>query len=451
MSINNKNKTSKYISDIAKEYSIYTCTNRAIPNVTDGLKDSQRKALWILTKQSGNIKTISLAGEMISSGLYLHGDASAADAIGKLAAPYLNNIPLIEGEGSFGTRVEPVDGIAAPRYTYVKKNVITERLMYPDLDIVPLVDNYDGSVKEPVTFLPIIPTVLLNGTDGIAVGWSTKIFPRNIQDIIRETKNAIQGKPVSNILPKYDYVDADVVSLGGGRIKVNGKVEIKDSSTVIVTELPPGLKLRKFREILNDMEDNQLIQSYVDNSAEFINVEIKFKRGFLKDKDVDFLIDFLKINETATENMVVLDWTSKVIVKYENESELITDFVKWRKDFYVKRYEKFNEDDSLELKYWQGVKACFVNKLPSKLQSMKTKADLIAEITSITVDLTDNQIENIAAFASYRWAKDYEKIVDDHIKRLTANIKTHTAILASQKKLDDIFIKELDELAKSFK
>ena len=145
---------SDYLLDTSRDYSIYVCESRSIPKVTDGLKDGQRKALYLLRNRQDKIKTISLAGEMISSGLYLHGDSSASGAISLLAAPYTNNIPLLEGIGNFGTRVAPVEGIGAPRYTYVKRGTAAQNLVYQDLAIIPMQENYDGSTMEPVTFLP---------------------------------------------------------------------------------------------------------------------------------------------------------------------------------------------------------------------------------------------------------------------------------------------------------
>ena len=121
---------SDYILDTSREYSIYVCENRAIPKVADGLKDAQRKALWLMRNKNEKIKTVALAGQMISENLYLHGDQSAAGSISMLAAPYVNNVPLLDGIGSFGTRVAPVEGIGAPRYTYVKRGKAAQELMF---------------------------------------------------------------------------------------------------------------------------------------------------------------------------------------------------------------------------------------------------------------------------------------------------------------------------------
>jgi DNA gyrase/topoisomerase IV subunit A len=205
--------SSDFINTSSKEYAIYTAQNRAIPSVCDGLKDGQRKMLWMIRNKSEKIKTISLAGSAIQEGIFLHGDVSASDTISRLAAPYLNNVPLLDGVGAFGTRVSP-DGWGAPRYTYVKKSKATQALLYTDLDIVPLKPNYDGSTYEPCNFLPLIPLVLLNGISGIAVGWSTDILPHSLQDIVEATVAAIDNKPIKKIIPKYDCMNVQTKDLG---------------------------------------------------------------------------------------------------------------------------------------------------------------------------------------------------------------------------------------------
>ncbi len=103
-----KNTSSDYISRISREFGLYTLDKRAIPAMSDGLKSGQRTALWLMRHREGKLKTMALAGQMIASELYVHGDTSAADAISMLAGPYCNNRPLFHGIGAFGTRAEPV-------------------------------------------------------------------------------------------------------------------------------------------------------------------------------------------------------------------------------------------------------------------------------------------------------------------------------------------------------
>jgi len=442
--------SSEYILESSREYSIYVCESRSIPKINDGLKDSQRKALWLLKNKAEKTKTISLAGEMISSGLYLHGDQAAAGAVSMLAAPFCNNIPLLEGIGSFGTRVAPVDGIGAPRYTYVKKNKATENLLLHDLDIVPLKDNYDGSTKEPEYFLPLIPTVLLNGVSGIAVGWSTEILPRNISDIIDATIVTLDGKNIKKLIPNYDYLTVDVKNVEGNIWEFSGKVEILDTSTIRVTELPPDMTLEKFKERLNGLEEEDKIAGYTDKSTDRIIVDVKFKRGSIKDWSEGRAIEFFKLKQRKTERIVVIDWDGRTIKQYESAEDVIKNFVKWRLEYYTKRYLKKLEDSSYELKFWLALEACFKAKLPQELMTFSNRSELETRVKEITVKLKidDYQIDKIVNLSSYRWAKDYLIEIKQKMLDIKSDISEYQSILADKNKIQEIYRSELMNLKK---
>lgn len=444
-------KTSQHIKDISKEYSIYVCENRAVPRVTDGLKDSQRKMLWLLRNRSDKIKTISLSGLSISENLYLHGDASASDAISRLAAPYCNNIPLIQGIGSFGTRVAPVDGIGAPRYTYIKKSQATEKLIYPDLDIVPLKENYDGSTMEPVTFLPIIPTVLLNGVSGIAVGWSTDILPRKFEDIVDATIQALDGKKIKKITPNYTYLKCGVSHIEDNSWMFTGRCEIVDSSTIHVTELPPDVTLEKFKDKLNTMEDEGKISTYIDRSTKEISITVKMPRGSIKGWTETQALEFLKLSQKKTERIVVIGWNGHSITQYDSAEKVVEDFVAWRLKWYSTRYNKLIEDDSYELKFWKGVKACFDGKLPSKLPKKQNKKEIEEEVETLTskIGLDKKQVDKITSLPSYKWAIDEYKNVESKIALLEKQIDENQSIISNEKKLKDVYKQELMDLRKS--
>lgn len=444
--------SSNYILDSSREYSVYVCEQRAIPKVTDGLKDSQRKALWLMRTRSEKQKTISLAGDMISSGLYLHGDQSAAGAISMLAAPFCNNVPLLEGIGTFGTRVAPVDGIGAPRYTYVKKNKASDMLMFRDLDVVPLKDNYDGSTKEPEYFLPLIPTVLLNGVSGIAVGWSTEILPRSLSDIIQATIDSLDCKKLKKLTPKYEYLDLAVKNIENSNVwEFCGKVDIVDTSTICIKELPPDMTLEKLKERLNVLEDEDKITGYTDRSTGKIDVMVRFKRGTIRDWTEDNAIDFFKLKQRKTERIVVIDWNGAAIRQYESAEKLIGDFVKWRLGYYTKRYEKLVADDEYELKFWLGLEACFKAKLPEELLKFTNKQQMLERVKEITLKLKldDVQVDKITTISSYKWAKDYLDEVKKMIAQLKDNIKNNKAILADPDKIREIYRNELLELKKA--
>lgn len=443
--------SSNYILDTSREYSIYVCEHRAIPKVADGLKDAQRKALWLMRSKTEKIKTVALAGQMISENLYLHGDQSAAGAISMLAAPYVNNVPLLEGIGSFGTRVAPVDGIGAPRYTYVKRGKAALELMFIDMDIVPVRENYDGSTIEPQHFLPLIPTVLLNGVSGIAVGWSTEILPRSFKSLVQATIDILDGKKIKRISPSYELYNIGVKHLEDNSWEFTGKLEILDTSTIKITELPPDLTLEKFKERLNSFEDEGKISTYTDRSTDTIDITIKMGRGGVKGWTPSRAIDYFKLKQKKSERIVVIDWNGTSIRQYESAEQLIEDFVEWRLDWYKTRYEYKVEKDDYELGFWKGVKACFDDKLPARLSGIKDRASLDAEVNKITMDLglDDTRIDRIVNLPAHRWVKDGYQTVLDKIKELQANIKNYKEILKSPEKRKEIYKEELENLKKA--
>ena len=276
-------QTSEYLRRTSREYAIYTVDSRGIPHVSDGLKNVQRVVLWVLRDRAEKIKTYALGGLCGYQKLYSHGEASLTGAIGLLAAPYKNNVCLIHGLGQFGSRKMPdKDGIGAPRYTEVQRSKAAEAFLYCDLDLVPMVDNYDGSNQQPTTLLPLIPVVLLNGAVGVATGWSTEILPRSLKSLVDATKDALLGNPIATIPPYYSKYDITVRATNKpNQWEYTGQVEIIDTSTLRVTEIPPGVSFENFLKRLTEMEDGDLINGFTDRSAETIDITIKLPRVLL--------------------------------------------------------------------------------------------------------------------------------------------------------------------------
>ena len=460
--------SSDFINTSSREYAIYTAQNRAIPSSCDGLKDGQRKMLWVMRNKTDKVKTISLSGEVIQAGYYLHGDVSASDTISRLAAPYLNNAPLLEGLGAFGTRVAP-DGWGAPRYTYVKKSKATEALLYTDLDIVPLKPNYDGSVMEPTNFLPLIPLTLLNGMSGIAVGWSTEILPHSLKDIVAATVAAIDGKPIAKLVPQFDYLQTTVKPLGDNAYEFTGKATIEGDNAVRITELPPDMSLEKFKARLNQMEDDGQINMYTDRSTKTIDIEVRFKRGVINGKPAttevingkkvkvagvdpwteEDVINFFKLKSKTTQRIVVLDFNNTSIRQYDSAEDLVRAFVEWRLGWYTTRYTKMRDELVRELNFACGIQACLKGGLPKWLPSAENKAAVEAKVRDLTskIDLTDDQIERIVSLPTYRWAKDAMEKIQGEINELCEKIVEYEGILADPAKIRAIYRQEVAALA----
>lgn len=448
-------KTSDYVLEISREYSIYVCEHRAIPHLADGLKSSQRKMLWTIRNKKDKIKTISLAGEAISEGLYLHGDQSASQTISHLAAPYCNNFPLLTGIGSFGSLVDPYS-FGAPRYTYVKKNAFTDKVLYADLDIVPLVENYDGSNLEPRHFLPLLPIVLLNGVSGIAVGWSSEILPRSLESIIDSVAKVLQKGEGEEIPPRYEYLDINYKKIDKNVWEFQGKIEKKDSSTVIVKSLPPELTLSDFKERLNSLEEEGKIQNYIDNSTENINITIKFKKGYIQNWSEEKIIEFLKLRTRKTERIVVVDFNGNSIKQYENVKTLIEDWVNWRLGFYVKRYEKKLKECMEELEYWLALQKCFEKKILQLVLNCKNRKEVLELIKKTVGNVSEENLEKIANLPTYKWNEEFCEEIENKIKQLKEKVQEYKDLLdnsdgeKSMEKLKKIFLKEITEVKEHF-
>ena len=451
--------TSDLLLKMGREYGVYVCDSRSIPLICDGLKSSQRKMLWVMKDKNEKIKTISLAGEAISMGLYLHGDQSAAATISMMAAPFLNNVPYFKGIGSFGTQIDPY-AWGAPRYTYVKKNPILDKFMFTDEDIIPMKDNYDGTCKEPVHFLPLIPTLLLNGISGIAVGWSTEILPHNPLNIIKIMKKILNNENDDlNLEPEYMNNDVIVSRINENTWEFYGKFERLDNSRIIVTSLPPDMPLEKFKEKLDQLEDEEKIQEYTDESSENIKVIIKFKRGSLQNLKDKEIYDLLKLKTRKTQRIVVVDFDGNTIKKYDNVIELIKVWCNWRLTFYRKRYENLLINSKREILQHECLLKCFEKQLLKRILNKKNKNEIYGEIEN-TISEYKNKMEkeefhkiisSISNIPIWRWNNETENDTKNKILELTNKIKEYEKILSSQEEQKKIYLEELESLENSFK
>ncbi|MCS7316715.1 MAG: hypothetical protein NZZ41_00125 [Candidatus Dojkabacteria bacterium] len=445
--------SSSYIEKIYKDYAIYVCESRAIPKVSDGLKDALRKAHWILKDKNNEIKTLSLVGEMISSGLYLHGDAPASEAISMAASPFNNNVPLIEGIGNFGTKVTPKD-FGAPRYTYVKRSFYAQKILYNDLDLVPLKENYDGSTKEPITFLPILPLVLLNGVSGIAVGWSTEILPRSLSQLIDVTIAVLNGN-LNNVdlSPRFTYLDVDIKKISENSYEINGKIERKENDVLVIREIPPYSSIEKVKKNLDFLLDSDFIKDWNDYSSEEINIEIKFKKGDLNNFDDDFLLKKLKLSEKVTERIVVIDFDGKKIKQYNDPLSLVIDFVNWRLGFYKFRFEKLLREKEREIFYNFCLLQCFERNLIKNFIKFHNKKEIMnymkEELQEFDPD--DEILEKIVNLPTYFWSKEKKEEIDKKIEQMLNDINNYKHILSSDENLKKEYIKEVMEIRKIIK
>jgi len=333
------------------DYARYVVENRAIPSCIDGLKPTQRKVVYIANKiwKTGNekpMKLFQLAGRVASEAFYHHGNTSLESSMVGMAQKFKNSLPLLEGVGQFGSLRSPAAG--APRYISAKLHP-NFRLLYQDFD---LLENKieEGEKIEPAFFLPIVPTVILNGTSGIAVGFATNILNRNPKDVVDACISTLNNKKMKVLAPWIqEFKGTFTRDLENPKTwKIKGQYQIINTTTIKITAIPPNYTYERYEEILNLLQEKGIITSYDDNSSETIEYILKFRRSVLNSlvSSEGKLERTLRLNTQETENLTTLDENGKLKI-FDKAEDIVKHFVgvrlgwyQTRKDYLIDKTEK---------------------------------------------------------------------------------------------------------------
>eukprot|EP00981_Chlorochromonas_danica_P016093 scaffold15638_cov268-Ochromonas_danica.AAC.1 len=230
---------------------------RSIAHFMDGMKPSQRKVLFACFKRNlkQEIKVAQLAGYISEHSAYHHGEASLTQTIIGMAQNFIgsNNVNLLSPSGQFGTRLMGGKDAASPRYVFTKLETITRYLFHPDDDALLEYLDEDGQSIEPTYYVPIIPMVLVNGSEGIGTGWSSSIPTYNPREIIANLRLMIEGEAPQDMVPWFRGFTGSVQSKagkGGGSFIVSGIMEQPDDQTVVISELPVGRWTTDYKQFL---------------------------------------------------------------------------------------------------------------------------------------------------------------------------------------------------------
>ena len=437
-----------YLDTDYKEYAIYVVEERAIPSVIDGFKPTQRKVIFVANKVWRNgsekpMKIFQLAGRVAADAFYHHGDGSLNSAIIGMAQKFKNSMPVLEDIGQFGSLRSPE--AAAPRYiaTKLHKNF---RLLYKDFEL--LESRYEeGNEIEPRFFLPIIPTVLLNGGSGIAVGFATNILNRNPLHLIDACLKSLDNKKYTEPSPWNREFDGDCELIDPEKFSwvFSGKYDLKNTTTVSISELPPSVTYEKFDQHLIDLESTRRIASYENNCKSNINYVLKFRREDLKLLgDSVKLKRLLKMDERQTENFTVLDEFGKLKI-FNSASEIIEYFVKYRLSFYNKRKQYIIDTLSQELLVLSN-KARFIDNIIKG----KLKINNVPRKEIILYLQTDN-FDEISGSYQYLLVLPIHSLTKETYEDLLSAMNKKEEELIEIKKVEpiDMYREDLQELKKA--
>jgi len=287
------------------DYSMSVIIGRALPDIRDGLKPVHRRILYAmhdmgLLHNRKHVKCAKVVGEGLGK-YHPHGDAALYDALVRMAQPFSLRYPLVDGQGNFGS----VDGDppAAYRYTECRMTAIAEEMLADiERDTVDFAENFDNTTVEPVVLPTKIPNLLINGSDGIAVGMATKIPPHNLTEIVNATIALVNNPqtPLIEILKLVKGPDfptgafihgragiAEAYKTGRGRFVMRAKAAIENSTkerqAIIVTEIPYQVNKRYLIERIAELVNNKTLDDVSDirdeSDRDGMRVVVELKRG----------------------------------------------------------------------------------------------------------------------------------------------------------------------------
>jgi DNA topoisomerase-2 len=393
---------------------------RSIAHVADGLKPSQRKVMYSCFQKNltAEMKVAQLAAYVAEKSAYHHGEVSLAETIVKLANDYMgsNNINLLEPCGQFGTRLMGGKDASQTRYIFTKLTKEARKLFDPKDDAILNYLDDDGRSIEPDFYMPTLPMVLVNGTEGIGTGFSCYVPPFNPDDIKENIKRMLGGEELVPMKPWFRGFKGKVYKDEGGLWVTEGTWR-DTGSRLKVTELPPGRWTQDYKEYLDGLVEKKMITSYTNNSTtEDVDFEIFGYNG----KD---LVKDLKMRKTFHVSNMHLFHPTKGIHKYESPEEILQDFVELRLEHYKKR--KAHLIDVLEKRAEMcGHKSKFVTMvIEGKLVVFKRKKQELEKEMSATFPKIDGSWDYLLNTKTIEYTEERVKALMDEAKQANVELE----------------------------
>src|ERR1700733_1582768 len=342
------------------DYAMSVIVARALPDARDGLKPVHRRILYSMYEQGHTpdkkyVKSARVVGDVIGK-YHPHGDQSIYDAMVRMAQDFSMRVPLIDGQGNFGS----VDGDppAAYRYTEARlTKVAMEVLGDIDKDTVDFTPNYDSSEKEPAVLPAKFPNLLVNGAGGIAVGMATNIPPHNLGEVIDACVALIENPALTideliNIIPGPDFPTGGIIlgrqgirsayHLGRGSIVMRGKVGFEtlrgEREAIIVSEIPyqmnKAMLVERIGELVRDKKIEGISALRDESDRDGYRVVIEMRRDALPVGVLNQLYRFTPLQQNFGANMVALDAGRPQLT---NLKDLLTIFIAFREQVVTRR------------------------------------------------------------------------------------------------------------------
>ena len=472
------------------DYSMSVITERALPDVTDGLKPVQRRVLTALSTlakpKDPYRKCARIVGDTMGK-FHPHGDSSIYECLVNLSQPWKATLPLIKGHGNFGS--VSGDGAAAMRYTEAKMSQYIEDVCLKDINFYKeyFVPNFDGTETEP-TFLPFqVPNLLVNGSTGIAVGMATNIPSHNLGEIIDATIMYLKDSDISTeelleVVQGPDFATGGIINTtkeellsiyetGMGKLKVRGKVEVRDigygRKSICVTEIPVSMigNTEKFLYKIADLVRNHEIDGVLEiadrggSDGECLCIDVKK----MSDESIQNIINILYkkagLEDTFGVNINCINDGKPEVMGIKRVLELYTEF---KKKLYNVKYSKLllEEENSRETKQGLLEAVDVIDLIIEILRGSKKVADAKkclmygdtsnikfrfkgSEADAKELRFTERQAEAILSMRLQKLIGLEIDVLKKELKQVEDNIKKYTKLLNNEKSMKELMISDM--------
>lgn len=489
----------EYSEEMQKSYIDYAMSviiARALPDVRDGLKPVQRRTLYDMYELGIRYdrpyrKSARIVGDTMGK-YHPHGDSSIYEALVVMSQDFKKGLPLIDGHGNFGN-IEG-DTAAAMRYTEARLQRVTQEAFLGDLDkdVVDFIPNFDETEKEP-SVLPVkIPNLLVNGSEGIAVGMATSIPPHNLAEVLDGTKAYLLNEnittkelmryvkgpdfPTGGIVINKDEL-LDIYETGTGKIKLRGKVEFEKAkggkTNVVITEIPYtmiGANISKFLMDVAALSETKKTQDIVDisnqSSKEGIRIVIELRKDADPENFVNMLYKKTRLEDTFGVNMLA-------IADGRPETMGLKQIIKANVDFQfqvaTRKYTNLLAKELEKKEIQEGlIKACNVidliieilrgskDRAMAKACLVEGKIDGIkfrskeSKIMAAQLAFSEKQANAILEMRLYKLiGLEIEALINEHEETM-ANIYRYEDILDKRDSMTQVIINELEDIKKAY-
>ena len=478
MDIARDNILQRDIVDEMKEsylnYSMSVIVSRALPDVRDGLKPVHRRILYGMNDLAAGWnrpykKSARIVGEVMGK-YHPHGDSAIYDALVRMAQDFSMRYQLIDGQGNFGS----IDGdrAAAMRYTESRMTRLgSEFLRDLDKDTVDWVPNFDESLREPTLLPTTVPGLLINGSEGIAVGMATKIPPHNLNEVVSALVALIENSDISlndlmNKIPGPDFPTGGMMlgidgiksayESGRGKIKIRGRahVETKKSGkeSIIISEIPFQVNKSNLIEKIADLVRDKRVEGISDlrdeSDKDGMRIVVEIKRGSVPEVILNQLYKFTQLQDTFG---IILLALIKGVPRVMGLVEILQHFIDFRHGIVVRRTEFELREAEARAHILEGLKVALDN-IDDVIVIIRGSKDPIQAKEGLMngFDLSEIQSQAILDMRLQRLTGlEVDKVVTEY-KEVIKIISKLKGVLGSKAQRMDIIKQELLEIRNQF-